>query len=106
MAVLIFFSITGSATYYGWGGAGGVQNEGSNTWGVGGGGNPGASGAPNTGGGGGGGGVTSGNASNAGSGVVILRYAGAQRATGGSVSSSGGYTIHKFASSGTFTPTN
>jgi hypothetical protein len=34
---------------------------------------------------------------------VILRYAGAQRATGGTVTSSGGYTYHTFTSSGTFT---
>jgi hypothetical protein len=34
---------------------------------------------------------------------VIIRYLGAQRASGGSVTSSGGYTIHTFTSSGTFT---
>lgn len=38
-----------------------------------------------------------------GSGVVIIRYAGPQRGTGGTVTSSGGYTIHTFTSSGTFT---
>jgi hypothetical protein len=38
-----------------------------------------------------------------GSGVVIIRYAGAQRGTGGSVTTSGGYTIHTFISSGTYT---
>jgi hypothetical protein len=38
-----------------------------------------------------------------GSGVVIISYAGAQRGTGGTVTSSGGYTIHTFTSSGTFT---
>jgi len=38
-----------------------------------------------------------------GSGIVIIRYAGAQRGTGGTVTSSGGYTIHTFTTSGTFT---
>lgn len=38
-----------------------------------------------------------------GSGVVIIRYLGAQVATGGTVTSSGGYTIHTFTSTGTFT---
>jgi hypothetical protein len=35
--------------------------------------------------------------------VVVIRYAGAQVATGGTVTSSGGYTYHRFNSSGTFT---
>ena len=38
-----------------------------------------------------------------GSGIVIIRYLGAQRGTGGTVTSSGGYTIHTFTTSGTFT---
>ena len=38
-----------------------------------------------------------------GSGIVIIRYAGAQRGTGGTVTSSGGFTIHTFTSSGTYT---
>jgi hypothetical protein len=38
-----------------------------------------------------------------GSGVVIIRYAGSQRGTGGTVTSAGGYTYHTFNSSGTFT---
>lgn len=37
-----------------------------------------------------------------GDGVVIIRYLGAQRGTGGTVTSSGGYTIHTFTASGTF----
>jgi hypothetical protein len=41
--------------------------------------------------------------SNGGSGVVIVRYLGAQRGTGGTVTSSGGYTYHTFTTSGTFT---
>ena len=39
---------------------------------------------------------------NGGSGVVILRYFGPQRASGGTITFSGGYTIHTFNSSGTF----
>ena len=40
---------------------------------------------------------------NGGSGVVIIRYAGGQRGSGGnSIYSSGGYTYHKFTSSGTY----
>jgi hypothetical protein len=42
-------------------------------------------------------------AQSGGSGIVIIRYAGVQRGTGGTVTSSGGYTIHTFTSSGTFT---
>jgi hypothetical protein len=38
-----------------------------------------------------------------GSGIVIVRYLGAQRGTGGTVSSSGGYTIHTFTESSTYT---
>jgi hypothetical protein len=52
-------------------------------------------------GGGGRGGSTAGSAG--GSGIVIIRYAGAQRGTGGTVTSAGGYTYHTFNSSGTFT---
>jgi hypothetical protein len=61
-------------------------------------------GTTNTGSGGGGGcwnNTTSGAAG--GSGIVIIRYLGSQRGTGGTVTSSGGYTIHSFTSSGTYT---
>jgi hypothetical protein len=34
--------------------------------------------------------------------VVIISYPGAQRATGGTVTSSGGYTIHTFNTSGSY----
>jgi hypothetical protein len=34
---------------------------------------------------------------------VVIRYLGSQRSMGGTVSSSGGYTLHTFTSSGTFT---
>jgi hypothetical protein len=57
----------------------------------------GANGLVNTGGGGGASG-------NGGSGIVIIRYAGTvQRATGGTVTITGGYVIHTFTSSGTYT---
>ena len=59
-------------------------------------------GIANTGGGGGGGGYISGVGGNGGSGVVIIRYLGPQYATGGTVISANGYTIHTFTSSGTF----
>jgi hypothetical protein len=38
-----------------------------------------------------------------GSGIIVVRYLGPQRATGGTVTSAGGYTIHTFTSSSTFT---
>jgi hypothetical protein len=37
------------------------------------------------------------------SGIVIIRYLGAQRGTGGTVTSLGGYTYHSFTSTGSFT---
>jgi hypothetical protein len=59
------------------------------------------------GGGGGGGGSSSPNNLNftgaaGGSGIVIISYLGSQRGTGGTVTSSGGYTIHTFTSSSTY----
>jgi hypothetical protein len=85
-------SITGSAVVYAGGGGGFPSGSG----GSGGGGNMGSNGTANRGGGGGGGGA-------GGSGIVIISYAGAQRGTGGTVTSVGGNTIHTFTSSGTFT---
>jgi hypothetical protein len=35
--------------------------------------------------------------------VVIIRYAGAQKGTGGTITSSGGYTYHTFTTSASFT---
>jgi hypothetical protein len=55
-----------------------------------------ANAVPYTGGGGGSGG-------RGGSGIVVMRYLGPQIATGGTVTSIGGYTIHTFTSNGTFT---
>lgn len=43
------------------------------------------------------------NGTNGASGVVIISYAGSQRGTGGTVTSSGGNTIHTFTTSGTYT---
>jgi hypothetical protein len=54
-----------------------------------------SNGTNNTGGGGG-------SSGNGGSGIVIIRYAGAQRGTGGVVTTAGGYTIHTFTSSGSY----
>jgi hypothetical protein len=42
------------------------------------------------------------NAGSGAQGVVVIRYLGSQVATGGTVSSSGGYTYHTFTSNGTF----
>lgn len=102
-------SITGSTVYYAGGGAGGC-NACVSPGGIGGGGNGGeigASGAANTGGGGGGGwSYASGNGGAGGSGVVIIRYVtGSIVATGGAISYSGDFTIHRFTSSGTFNVT-
>jgi hypothetical protein len=65
----------------------------------------GANGTANTGGGGGGGprdGLILRAGGTGGSGIVIVRYLGTPRAVGGTVTQSGGYTIHTFTSSGTF----
>jgi hypothetical protein len=87
-------SVTVGAGGSGGGGAGSTTNAIQGT-----------SGTANTGGGGGGGG--GGGAAqpggNGGSGIVIIRYLGAQRGTGGTVTSSGGYTYHTFTSSGSYT---
>lgn len=108
-------SISGtSVTYAGGGGAGSYNGGTTGTGGAGGGGNGGTntggtgnSGTANTGGGGGGAGVSSGTGYNGGaggSGVIIIRYAGTSaRATGGTITITGGYVIHTFTSSGTFT---
>lgn len=65
-----------------------------------GGGNAGA----NTGGGGGGAMHQQYDGGDGGSGIVIVRYPGLPAATGGTITYVNGYTIHKFTSSGTFTP--
>jgi hypothetical protein len=108
------------STYAGGGGGGAGGNDtatssggtggggaGSSTDGIGGsnnvGGGTAVAGTANTGGGGGGG--AAGRAQggqNGGSGIVIIRYQGTQRGSGGTVSSSNGYTYHTFLTSGTF----
>lgn len=88
------------------GGAGGsgVSNSisgASVTYGVGGGGTGSSAGTANRGNGG------SANAGAGGSGVVIISYpTGSLTATGGTVTTSGGNTVHTFTSSGTFTITS
>ena len=121
------FSISGTSKYYGGGGGAGsglpaasvLYGEG----GLGGGGRgathtlPAELGQPNTGGGGGGANryeASSGHAASSigpggsgGSGVVIVRYFGPQRANGGAITTVDGYTIHTFTSgTATFTPSD
>lgn len=97
------------------GGGGGAQSQGSGTGSAGTGGGSalntggngttsgtGGAGGANTGGGGGAMGLAIGTAGAGASGIVVVRYLGAQRGSGGTVTSSGGYTIHTFTSSGTF----
>jgi len=96
-------SINGTPTYFAGGGSGYGTNP-QTTAAAGGGGAAGASGSINTGGGGGGRAYsTSGGGFPGGSGIVILRYPGSQKGIGGTVTSAGGYTIHTFTGTGTFT---
>lgn len=110
-------SISGTAIFRAGGGGGGwaygYGTSKGGAGGIGGGGNGGqdgavgAAGAVNTGGGAGGGGYggtpTDRPGGTGGSGIAIIRYPGAQRGTGGTVTSVGGFTIHTFTTSGTFT---
>jgi hypothetical protein len=93
--------ISGVLTYYAGGGGGGRSGIG----GIGGGGNgansTGQSGSVNT--GGGGGASENGGAGNGGSGIVIIRYPGTPIATGGTITSVGGDTIHTFTATGSHT---
>jgi hypothetical protein len=66
----------------------------------------GGAGGANSGGGGGGSAHSSSVGASGGSGIVLVRYTGSSKATGGNINTSGGYTIHTFTSSGTFTPTS
>ena len=116
-----FSNISGNGSYYAGGGAGGSTRGNSGGGGLGGGGNrgnppgghypsgAGENGLANTGGGGGGasGGSTTAYGGSGGSGIVIIRYRGPQKATGGnSIYSNNGYTVHVFTSSGTFNISN
>jgi uncharacterized protein YjdB len=98
------------------GGGGGSGNNGS-TGGVGlnngtdgkGNNNAGGDAGANTGGGGGAGPIDAPNkGGNGGSGIVIIKYLGTPKAVGGTITQSGGYTIHTFTTVGsnTFTLTN
>jgi hypothetical protein len=115
------FSISGNLAYYGGGGGGTHLGSAGITYyglgGIGGGGTGGISPSPhnvavrnslngvNGTGGGGAGHLYAGLGGGAGgSGVVIVRYPGPQKATGGTITNVGGHTIHTFTSSGTFTP--
>ena len=115
----IVSTINGTATYYGGGGGGGTRNPGGRTIVPGGGGGGGAGGYGATGsngtaglgGGGGGGGftnpATSYGGGTGGSGIVILRYPGSQRASGGNAISTvtvsgSNFTVHTFTATGAF----
>jgi hypothetical protein len=74
------------------------------TYGVGGGISTGTAGTANRGNGGAGGSGASGNGGAGGTGEVTVKYLGEARFTGGTITSSGGYTIHTFTSSGTLAP--
>ena len=78
-------------------GGGGSPNSPTNT--------PGGNGGTNTGGGGGGGSHYNftNKGGDGGSGIVIIRYAGPQKASGGTITSVNGDTVHTFTTSGTFT---
>jgi len=109
--------ISGILTFYGGGGGGGGSNPPSvsqlNIGGIGGGGNGNSGSSDNatagtngTGGGGGGGGhadAVNWNGKAGGSGIVIIRYPGPQRATGGVVTRVGADTVHTFTTVGTST---
>ncbi len=106
-------SISGASVTYAGGGGGGIYNVGTvGAGGVGGGGagnwhGVGVNGTANRGAGGGGGGYdgTSYKGGSGGSGIVVIRYLTTSvlaLGTGGTITTSGGYTIHTFTSSGTF----
>lgn len=102
-------NISGVSVAYSGGGGGGIYDVpgGFGTGGTGGGGNGagnsanGTAGTTNLGGGGGGGGQTR-TGGNGGSGTLIVKYPVKPYGIGGTVTNSGGYTIHTFTSSNTF----
>ena len=103
-------SICGVSRYYAGGGGAGAYGGGTlGLGGAGGGGNgnvnaAGCAGAANSGGGGGSEGSNSGAGGGAGgSGIVIIRYCGSQRGSGGTIVSCNGHTIHIFLSSTIYT---
>lgn len=105
------FSIEGHTKYYAGGGAGGTHRyNDASTWsldnvgGLGGGGDSSQpSPDPNSGGGSGGSTYWSNSSGSGSSGIVVIRYKGSRKATGGdSIYYDKGYTIHVFTSSGNF----
>ena len=113
----LLFNISGNSQFYAAGGAAGANRFGGSALGgsgIGGNGGTtasvaGVAGVPNTGSGGGGAAYNGTPGSSAdggagGSGIVIVRYQGPQKAIGGTVTSVGGDTIHTFTTSGNFTP--
>ena len=109
-------AITGTSVGRAGGGGGGIYGSGNGSTGTigsatdggasgGTGANNGNNAVSNKGGGGGGGGAYEYYGGSGGSGIVIVRYTGAQRATGGTVTTSGNFTIHTFTGSGTFSVT-
>lgn len=103
------FDISGTLTYYGGGGGGTNDVNFAAPGGIGGGGTNGGfqatsnNGIANTGGGGSAYYGSWGGAGNGGSGIVIVRYPGPQRAIGGTVTRVGNDTVHTFTSVGTTT---
>lgn len=115
----VAYNISGTVSYYGGGGGGAPSlnfSSGTSYGGIGGIGGgasilpnggpgatsqPGSSGITNTGGGGAGGYGTSGGSG--GSGIVIVRYLGYPKATGGTIVHDGTYTTHTFTSVGSST---
>jgi hypothetical protein len=98
--ISLFSTIGGSPEgWFAGGGAGALVSIG----GIGGGGNIGITGSANTGGGGGAGpgGFVAGK--NGGSGIIAIRYPGPPIATGGTITSVGGDTIHTFTATGSST---
>ncbi len=104
--------ITGGLVYYAGGGGGSIHGfqNGRGIGGIGGGGSGGIigqngeNGTINTGGGGGGASGLAGLiGGSGGSGIVVVRYHGPQKATGGTITSVGAYTIHSFTTIGSFT---
>lgn len=99
----------GGTTFFGKTYGGGGGGGGTGLGGVGGGGTS-SDGIQNTGGGGAGRyttyippSTTTSTPAAGGSGIAIVAYPGAQRATGGTITTSGGFTFHTFNGSGTFT---
>jgi len=101
-------NISGTLQFYAGGGGGsGTTLAGLGGSGIGGNGTTGAgiagSGQPNTGSGGGSARSSNGTGGSGGSGIVIIRYPGPQRATGGTVTTVGNDIVHTFTGNGTFT---